>query len=40
MVVAWISLAAAIEFLHDLNQKRLMAADGMPSASDLTGTLG
>jgi hypothetical protein len=40
MVVASISLAVAIEFLHELNQKRLMDADGMPSAPDLTGALG
>jgi hypothetical protein len=34
MIVAWISLAVAIEFLHELNQKRLMDADGMPSTQN------
>jgi hypothetical protein len=27
-------LAVAIEFLHELNQKRLMDADGMPSTQN------
>jgi hypothetical protein len=38
MVVACFSLAVAIEFLHELNRKRLMDADGM--GLKLTSTCG